>query len=524
MATVSPQQIATNAAITSAGVNTPINQIAAAINGNLDDNNIASLSGTKILAGTLPASALDQNTKRGYITGALPVVSSVTNNGNGSYDVLFASTVATILSIKNRLQFARSTPANTYMGGALNGSSHYFTKTSPTGTLSTVTNNFTIMATYMPTAYPSARAYLGGRADATPNNGLGMFVEPDGRVGVIVFNGGAANYRSVVTNQSVILGKKNVLATSFASGTVVAHINGVSVPVATAVTGGTAPTTAGTGGDFSIGRFGAFPAYAGGYISNFAVFNAVLSTATIRQYNTYKLTGSETNCIGAWSLDNTANDQFGVNNLTATGGVGYSNISPFTSDANGNPGSYDWAVVTKINGATATVQVPEGCSLPTTGGFASVDYSIVDSPFGFPVDPGRWRVSSILRTDNSTTSNANYGAFMSGGFALAVPIGSWKVGFKATRVANSTTTTVLFAVSDTSLTGASATVGANATQLIAVAKSSAAADTSTTPYVTTDKSLSSLANFVMYTLGATTSANITGANGDAEIFAEFGLL
>lgn len=58
MATVSPTQIAPNGSITSSGVNTPINQLAAAINGGLDDNNISSLSGTKLTAGTTPASAM----------------------------------------------------------------------------------------------------------------------------------------------------------------------------------------------------------------------------------------------------------------------------------------------------------------------------------------------------------------------------------------------------------------------------------------------------------------------------------
>lgn len=55
MGTVNPQQIATNALITSSGINTPINQLAAEINGNLDDSNIGSLSGSKISAGTMPA-------------------------------------------------------------------------------------------------------------------------------------------------------------------------------------------------------------------------------------------------------------------------------------------------------------------------------------------------------------------------------------------------------------------------------------------------------------------------------------
>ena len=57
MTTVSVTQINPSDSITSSGANLPHNEIAAVVNGNLDDTNIASLSGTKITAGTLPASA-----------------------------------------------------------------------------------------------------------------------------------------------------------------------------------------------------------------------------------------------------------------------------------------------------------------------------------------------------------------------------------------------------------------------------------------------------------------------------------
>lgn len=56
MTTVSVTQINPSDSITSSGANLPHNEIAAVVNGNLDDTNIASLSGTKITAGTLPAS------------------------------------------------------------------------------------------------------------------------------------------------------------------------------------------------------------------------------------------------------------------------------------------------------------------------------------------------------------------------------------------------------------------------------------------------------------------------------------
>lgn len=62
MSTVSVTQINPDDEITSAGANLPHNQLAAVINGNLDDDNISSLSGTKIVGGTLPVGAFDTNT------------------------------------------------------------------------------------------------------------------------------------------------------------------------------------------------------------------------------------------------------------------------------------------------------------------------------------------------------------------------------------------------------------------------------------------------------------------------------
>jgi len=276
------------------------------------------------------------------------------------------------------------------MGGAFNGSSHYFTKTSPTGTLGTVTNNFTIEAVVQPTSY--AQGVICARADATPANALTMRMEASGIVTIAINNAGAGNYRTVSTYQSLPLNKKTHVAASWTSGTVVIYFDGVSVPVATAVSAGTNPTVAGTGGDFSIGRMGAFSGiYFAGYISNVAVFDAVLSAATIRQHATYKLTGSETNCIGAWSLDNTANDQSSAgNNLTATGGVGFTAQTPHGQLDSGVQTTKAVGLVMNVSTTTVTVQVPEGCTIPTTGGVSAVAYSTQKAPYGFVVDRDRW--------------------------------------------------------------------------------------------------------------------------------------
>jgi len=364
-------------------------------------------------------------TPAGWTT-QVPTVSAVTANGNRSYTLTHASSIASVVSPGMRRRFTRTVAANTYMGGAFNGSSHYFTKTSPSGTLGTVTNNFTIEATYQPTAYQEA--IIAARSDSAGNNSIILKMTASGTVMLGVQNGGAGNYRLIPTYQSLPLNKKTTIAATWASGTVTISFDGISVPVQTATAAGTAPTTAGTGGDFSIGRKGASSSeYAPGYISNVAVFDAVLSASTIKQHATYKLTGSETNCIGAWSLDNTANDQSSAgNNLTATGGVGFTNKSPFGNDGVTDNLEYGLTMSVSSDGLTEVVQVPEGCALPTTGGITASAYSSMANPYGWVSDKGRWEVATLIRTTvvnkTSPTSNIWYNVLN-----ITIPTGAWNV-------------------------------------------------------------------------------------------------
>lgn len=453
--------------------------------------------------------------------GVLPAVSSVTNNGNRSYDITFASTVASLLSPGMRLRTTRTVTAPTYMGGLFNGSSHYFTKVTATSTLSTVTDNFTLMAWVEPTAYADSSVLA--RSDAAVNNCFELRMSSDGRVGASVSNGGVANNKLFLSYQSIPLNKKSHVAVTWATGTILVYIDGVLVPSALAASGGTAPNTAGTGGDFSVGRRGASSGlYFPGYISGVGVFNAVLTASTIRSYSGQVLSGSETNCIGAWSLNNTGVNQqaAGTNDLTATGGVSYTVRSPYGTDSTGvNAGTTDYALVMKVSTTTATVQVPEGCTIPTSGGVSAVAYSTTTSPFGFTLDKNRWVLTSALKTSTATTSNATYGAFSSGGWALVVPTGQWNVGWQGETFATATTPTY-YNISSTALTGLTATQGANTspfgTRVINPAAASFSVHTAIAPQ---PQSLSASATYVMYTLGATTASGIDGTGGVTEITA-----
>ncbi len=371
---------------------------------------------------------------QGWINNMLPAVSSITYNGNNSYTVVYASSVASLLSNGMRLLFNKTVAGNANMSGIFNGTSQYFTKTSPTGTLGTITDNFTIMGWAVPTAIPNTQT-IAARMDATAANGLWLRQEADGRISCGVLNGGVSNYRYFQTNQSIPINKKVHVAATWATGSCVIYIDGIAVPLAPVITSGTAPTTAGTGGDFSVGRYGAYTvnSYWSGYLSNVAVFSAVLSQAIIRQYSTIKLLGSETNCIGAWSLDNTTVNQQnpGTNDLTAQGGVGYTALSPHGTLASTIDTLKAVGIVMDVATTTVVVQVPNGCTLPASGGISSSSYSTVANPYSWVIDKGRWAITSEiafrftgLLVSGTTYNHASY--------QISIPAGQFNVDTSVT--------------------------------------------------------------------------------------------
>jgi hypothetical protein len=342
----------------------------------------------------------------GWQYNKMPAVSTVVHNGNHNFTLTHAASISPWVSIGNRRQFIRALPANQYMGN-FGGTNQYFTKVAPTGTLSTITNNFTIVGFARIASYPSEVAIC-GRGDAGGNNGFFFDVAATGQLGIVIKNGGAGNSRSVFTNQSISIGRNVPVAVSFASGTVALYIDGVPVPMGAPAVSGTAPTTAGLGGDWSIGRWGAYAGlYFPGWLSNFAVFDAVLSAATIKKYATHPLTGAEANCIGAWSLDNNAVNQQapGTNDLTATNGAAFTAIAPFGN--NGRSSVIEYGVTTSLSadGLTETVQCPESCSLPEgTNTIQSQAFSYAARPYGFP-DDVRFSLLAIESTYNTSVVN-----------------------------------------------------------------------------------------------------------------------
>lgn len=452
---------------------------------------------------------------------------TVTYNGNRNYSLVFNSVDLTgVVSDGMRLKATRTVSAPTQCT-SLNGSTQYYSKSSPAGM--TFTDDFVVSAWVKPTSY--ADSVIASRYNGT--SGWYLRMDSSGQVQLDGFNAAAANFSRVITYQSLPLNKWSHVAvqldmSAFTATTTTSYVmfDGLDIP-ASVSRGGTNPTSLVQAGNLEIGSTNGGTLPFPGKIAQVAIFNAKVTQATMRGYISQGLAGTETSLVSAYSFNNSINDlnTTNANNLTANGSAVATNAdSPFTQDDQGTPsGTTDFGVITSkafSTNTTLTVQVPEGCTIPTSGGVSSVSYSSHRAPYGFPAASTKWRLRTLLFADQAVTSNATYGSFISGGFKVTVPIGEWSVGQKGSGYYNLTTTNVYFNLSPTALTGLSATAGAAISGNIVRVTSAAASSYVISANVSYSYTLAAQTDFIMYTLGATTSAGLAGSTSPLELYAD----
>jgi hypothetical protein len=442
---------------------------------------------------------------------------SVTYNGNRSYDLVFNSNYLNdTVSNGMRVKLARTVTPPTQCTDLESGSSQYWSKTSPAGI--TFTTTFTCAAWVKLESYGAIGGIIARRNVDTEGWDLAITAEGTVQLGgrrILSNNKVIASYQSIPLNKWVHVAACLDMTAGDTSAQKI-WINGVEVPrqytltgTATALVQGTTALVVGAQKSAGTNPFD-------GEIAQASVHSACLSDAQIKAMASQTISSSSPSIVSGFTFNGAATDvSANANDLTASGGAGYATDSPFNAT--------EYGIITAnafSTNTTLTVQVPEGYAIPTTGGVSSMFYSTQDTPYGFPRDKGKWRVNSMLRTDQTTTSNANYGSFISGGYKLTVPIGAWKIGHRH-GFTSSATTTVGFNLSDTNLTGVSSFSGGHdISPLTLVIRPSAAALTHFIGQAEHDRTLSSATDFVIYTIGATTSPVISAAATLSEIYAE----
>jgi len=355
----------------------------------------------------LGAGASDGWTPFGYS------LTSITALGNRSYTAVVSGTDTTgVTSVGQRLKLPRTVTAPT--GSiTLNGTTQYANKTSPAGM--TFTDDFTVSAWVKMTSY--AAAGIASRFNGT--SGWSLQTNSSGQLSLIGYNASGGNSSLVTAYQSLPLNKWVHVAaqldmSTFTATTTTSYvmIDGVNVPASVSRTG-TNPTALVQAGNLEVGSVNAggfFP----GQIAQVAIYSAKVTQATILASMNQTLTGSETSLVSAYKLDQASglNDlSANANNLTAQGSPSYSTTqTPFTNSVTGTSvtaGTTNYGIImaqTFSTNTTYTIQIPEGETLPTTGGIGTVSYSTQKTPYGFPVYNEKL-VAEVLLVANSTVTS-----------------------------------------------------------------------------------------------------------------------
>lgn len=361
---------------------------------------------------------------------------TVTALGNRSYSLVFNSTnLTTTLSNGMRLRSTRITAAPNQCT-SLNGTNQYYSKTSPAAM--TFTDDFTVSAWIKLNNY-GATSVIASRYNGT--SGWSFYISSDGRVNVVGYNAAAANFSGITSYQSVPIGKWVHVAaqldmSAFTATTTTSYVmtDGLDTPSIVS-RGGTNPTALVQAGNLEIGSNNAGASPFPGKIAQVAIYNAKVLQATVLASISQGLGGSETSLISAYSFNNSINDlSANANNLTANGSAVATNAdSPFGGQADGTISTtLDYGIITKTafsTNTTLTVQIPEGCTIPTSGGVSAISYSTQEVPYLLPTEENKWAVESIYRTQTSQGS-ATTGTWYNIGHSLTVPIGPWNLGYE----------------------------------------------------------------------------------------------
>jgi hypothetical protein len=356
-------------------------------------------------------------------------ISTVTANGNRSYTLGFDASVSSILSDGMRLRTTRTSAATTN-AFSLDGANDYYNDTTVAGM--TFTDDFSVSAWVYPTAY-------GGTTIVSRYNGTSgwMFlINTDGTVSLRGYNAGAANLSRVDSYQSVPLNRWTHVSaqldmSTFTATTTTSYvmIDCVNVPAVVSRTG-TNPTALIQAGNLEVGSFNAGASPFAGYIDQVAIYSAKVTQATHLAAAHQGLTGSETSLISAYANGSVTDlNTTNANNLTAQNGATTVASAPWGN--RGTSSTLDYALVMAVSTTNVTVQVPEGCTIPTSGGVSAVAYSTQANPYGFVSDKGRWEVSSMYRVQTTVNSTTTYTTFANlDSHRIVIPIGTWKIQAK----------------------------------------------------------------------------------------------
>lgn len=377
-------------------------------------------------------------------------ISAVSYLGNRSYSLTRASSIKNTKSVGMRNRYTRTVTAPT-QSTSLNGTTQYWEKVTPNKM--TWTDDFACGRWIYLTSY--ARGVVDSRWNGT--SGWVLEILADGRIQMVGYNAGVANFSLVESYQSIPLNKwvfvsaqLDMSAFTATSTTSYVMIDGVDVPSVVS-RGGTNPTALVQAGNYQIGAGNSllfFPGKLGpGFVSGIKVTQANMRTVYGQGITATDVTALT--IATAINFNGTATDVNTTtpNDMTAVASAGYTTDSPFaggssTVNLSYTAGTTEMSVTTAIStdGLTETVQVPEGYALPTSGGISTAFYS-GENAYGFPSDKGKWDVVTFIAASTGGITIPAFNVWTTLLHNLTVPIGAWDISLEGTCQGSATTWT-----------------------------------------------------------------------------------
>lgn len=354
------------------------------------------------------------------------VVASGYNKGNKSFELTCAGEDLTDrLNEGMKLRLGRSIAAPDQCLDLEASSSQYASKSSPSGFA--WTDDFTVEAHVQPESFSSSMM-IASRHDGS--TGFWLSLTDSGRVVLRAQSGAGA--REVTSYQSIPLGRKSHVAASWdlSAGTAAIYIDGVLVPSANS---GTAITSLTQAGNLMIGNSGV-TAYYDGKVSEVRFWSSVRTATQIKDNAYQQLVGNAATLasnyptlVAYYKLDGDLNDSTSnANHMTGSGGAVATADSDFMQDI-------EYGYITKIEytGGDTTITLFTGTDhvVPNMT-IEDVYYSNRVAPYGFPTSRSKWRVTSWINYDYAGIPFGSTGQWTGSQFALTVPQGSWKIGYK----------------------------------------------------------------------------------------------
>lgn len=484
-------------------VNTPFNTVFNEINGNLSAANLANNAVTtaKIADGAVTASKLASGlVDSGWVaTLGTHSVSTGYNSGNRSFLINTSTDLSGIVSEGMRYRVTRGTTPPTQCADLEASSSHYASKSSPTGI--TFTDDFTCEAWIKLESYGA----ISNIVSRYSSNGWILRILADGRA-EIAGQGTtidlATSYQSVPLNKWVHIAAS--LDMSGSSGVI--YIDGVSVPVAYTNGAATSITQA---GNLQVGAT-AGASFFDGKLADVRVWSDIRTATEIRD-NMYNYPSDTTGLVAHFKLNGDFTDaSSNGNDLTAQNGAAATNAD--------NPwNATEYGVITAVTSSTIQVFCPEGYGIPNET-LTSPFYSTQDTPYGFPRDKGKWELQTLLLAQRSVSSPAGATWYEFG--QITIPSGSWIRGYKATffhDAATSATRAIYVSLSETS--AASSEDSRLDTLYAAVAVDAYSFQAASADYSTTTATTNYLNSRTGGSTATTLSTPSTSSNNNTTIFA-----